>query len=37
MMASKIFDLRDSSETGDDLAIPDMMFVQGEEPLGLGF
>ncbi|KAF2566009.1 hypothetical protein F2Q68_00026883 [Brassica cretica] len=37
MVASKIFDLRDSSETGDDLAIPDMMFVQGEEPLGMAF
>uniref|UniRef100_A0A0D3BZW0 DUF1985 domain-containing protein n=1 Tax=Brassica oleracea var. oleracea TaxID=109376 RepID=A0A0D3BZW0_BRAOL len=35
MVASKIFDLRDSSETGDDLAIPDMMFMQGEEPLGV--
>ena len=35
MVASKIFDLRDSSETGDDLAIPDMMFAQGEEPLGV--
>ncbi|WZY82991.1 hypothetical protein YC2023_029375 [Brassica napus] len=35
MVASKIFDLRDSSETSDDLAIPDMIFAQGEEPLGV--
>ncbi|KAF3507616.1 hypothetical protein F2Q69_00007835 [Brassica cretica] len=35
MVVSKIVDLLDSSETGDDLVIPDMMFTQGKEPVGV--
>ncbi|CAN6984849.1 unnamed protein product [Brassica oleracea var. botrytis] len=35
MVVSKIVDLPDSSETGDDLVIPDMMFMQGKEPVGV--
>ncbi|CAN6816198.1 unnamed protein product [Brassica oleracea] len=35
MVVSKIVDLLDSSETGDDLVIPDMMFMQGKEPVGV--
>lgn len=37
MVVSKIVDLPDSSETGDDLVIPDMMFMQGKEPVGVRF
>lgn len=37
MVVSKIVDLPDSSETGDDLVIPDMMFTQGKEPVGVRF
>lgn len=34
-MASNIVDEPESSETGDDLLLPEMMFAEGDEPVGV--